>query len=279
MQLTLAVIVSLAHFIPSDLAIVIIFTVFGYILSSIDIIYICELFITWICNRNSRSVAPTSKLDTKSNIPYSNMNQNKSKQHTSEFPFNLIDWLYHIIMLILVVAFSTIIFALFSSNNVDKDTAFRIETYILYLCMGLFILSKIFADLQGVYVFFGLFRNPLYPKNCLSLNITKKANEKSQLTINQKILFFRIIKNIRLLILRIATPLCLCVVISLDCYINKVYNTAQSYLRTIVVLRAFRWVKYNFYCSYKSLLCFNFIFIFIFILNRFGNQVICVYSK
>ena len=246
MQLTLAVIVSLAHFIPSDLAIVIIFSVFGYILSSIDIIYIFELFITSITNRTSRSISPVTESGTKSNISYSNMNPNQSNQHDREFPFKLTDWLYHILILILGVVISAIIFALFTNNSVNTNTAFQLETYILYACMGLFILSKIFADLQGVYVLFGLFRNPFYPKNCLSSNLTKKANEKIQLTINQKRMFFSIIKNLRMIIIRIAAPLLMCAVVSLDCYINKVYNTAQSYWRTLVVLRAFRWVKYNF---------------------------------
>ena len=41
-QLFLAGIVSIAHFIPNDLDILIIFALFGYILSSVDLIFLLE---------------------------------------------------------------------------------------------------------------------------------------------------------------------------------------------------------------------------------------------
>ena len=44
---------SLAHFIPNDLAILIIFAIFGYILSSIDLIFIFENIMKMIEYRNT----------------------------------------------------------------------------------------------------------------------------------------------------------------------------------------------------------------------------------
>ena len=126
-----------------------------------------------------------------------------------------------------------------NASNIDTLRIFQIETILLYICIGLFLICKILADLQGVYLFFGLIRNPFYPINCLSGSFLAK-NHKS---VNEKRFFFQIIKYLRLIIIKIISPLILCTVVTLDCSINKTYqNKNQTYWRIICILRAFRWV-------------------------------------
>jgi len=151
----------------------------------------------------------------------------------------------------IVVAISAIIFGVFTSVNLDKTTAFNIEQILLYIGMGIFILCKLLADLQSVYIFFGLIRNPFYPKNCLSDSI--KSSKQKQLSINQNKIFFKLSKYLRLGLMRFVVPFLLCSVVSIDCYLNKIYgDSTQSYWRTLVVLRAFRWIwQSSFLCLFE----------------------------
>lgn len=67
----------------------------------------------------------------------------------------------------------------------------------------------------------------------------------------------------------------MCVVVSIDCAINKIYgDVTLSYWRTVCVLRAFRWVSLTLiYSNLKLQLNQKYPS------NRFGNQVLCAYLK
>lgn len=239
----LAIIVSLSHFIPNDIAIVAILSGFGYILSSIDPFFIIESLRK---KRNKRKVSletnSSSSHDkiSQSSLDYEKISSGSTETIINDFPFSVVEWIYHIIMLILSIAVPVIIYSIFSASfgNQKRINQLDIEIILLYICIGLFVLSKILADLQRVYIFFGLIRNPFYPKNCISSTISNKK----QLSINQNRKFFAFIKYLRLFILRFVGPLVLSAVISIDCYINGVYNHSFGYWRTIIILRAFRWV-------------------------------------
>ena len=229
-QLLLIVIVSLAHFIPNNLAILIIFVFFGYLLSSFDLILLIENVFKKL---SYNSIYPAD---------ISNSETNKNKNLGLDWK----DWLFHFIFISLVLITSIVSFLLSEQNA--SSYSLQIETTLLYIGIGIFIIVKILGDLQSVYIFFGIFRNPLFPKNCLNSSVTISQS----VSINQHKLFFKIIKYIRIILIRIVTPILLSVVISIDCAINKIYNDVNfGYLRTICVLRAFRWVNLLFFFLIK----------------------------
>lgn len=229
-QLTLAVLVSMSHFIPSSIVMVVIFTFFGYILSSIDFLFIFELILVKIQTKNSK-ITPSDQLkDKKKNIP-------------KKFPLNWKDWLYHSLIVLLALAVSVVTFILFDLNFTSSDTPFLIETILLYISLGILIVIKITGDFQSVFIFFGLIRNPFYPKYALSQSISKKIP--SPKTINEGKIFFLILKYTRILLIKIIAPLILTTVVSIDCSINKIYGDKElSYWRTLTVWRAYRWVNF-----------------------------------
>ncbi|CAF0745830.1 unnamed protein product [Brachionus calyciflorus] len=261
-QLFISVIVSMTHFIPNDIAIVVIFSAFGYILSSIDLLFLNEWLICEIKIKKSK-IAPV--IETKNSI-----GEQKIKR---KYPFNWKDCLYHLIMLILTITISVVIFTVFNAEFFSYEDPFLVETIMLYISIGIFIICKIFGDLQSVFLFFGLIRNPFYPKNSLSLNLSTKNPR----TINQNKIFFRILKYIRLILLKIISPLVLCAVISIDCHLNKIYNDKIfGYWRTLVVLRAYRWIwQSSYYCLME--MCATHIFLFAISYNSVTESMTKVY--
>lgn len=233
----MSAVVSLIYFSSNDIAIIVILSLFGYILSSLDLIHFTEVLIKYIktksLNKNSMVVPITTnnKQDTE------NINNNNKNNNTS---FSAIKHLiYHLVMIILTVVCAILPYILTVNSNYSTNSIFQIETILLYVCIGLFLVCKILADLNSVYIFFGLIRNPFYPINCIS-NMNLSSSAKS---INEKRTFFIIIKYLRLILIKIIAPLVMCAVISLDCSINKTYqNKEQNYWRIICILRSFRWV-------------------------------------
>ena len=180
-------VVSLAHFIPNDLAILIIFSLFGYVLSSVDLLFLFEKFFTKIAN-NTIYPAETKTLGDQTS---------KSQQKISHL--NWKDWLFHLFMILFVLASSIIPFELLY-NTTDYTYIYRIQIIILHICIGLFVAIKVLGDLQGVYLFFGIFRNPFYPTNCINSSVKKNQT----VSINQNRLFFKIIKYLRIILIRIS---------------------------------------------------------------------------
>lgn len=228
-QVFLAVFVSMAHFIPNNIAIVVLFTLFGYILSSIDILFIFEWIVVKIQIKKSK-VAPIDEI------------KEKSKKSVTTFPLNWKDWLYHFFILLFTMTISVVIFTVFDANFKSYETPFLIETILLYISIGVFLIVKISGDLQGVFLFFGLVRNPLYPKYALSRSLPKQNSSTKSINSDNK--FLIVLKYIRLVLIKIISPLILTAVIAIDCSINKIYGDDElGYWRTLTVWRAYRWVS------------------------------------
>ena len=99
-------------------------------------------------------------------------------------------------MIILTISCSMGVFNLI--QTLSSSIIFEIEIALLYTCMGLFIIINICSRLQSVYLFFGLIRNPLYPKNC----INEIVDHDYELTINNRKKIFKILKYIRVCLLK-----------------------------------------------------------------------------
>lgn len=227
----MSALVSLIYFSSSDIAIVVFLSAFGYILSSIDLIFLVEYLIKFFTIKNSLIVPLKDE-----NIKNNNDNKEKKRANLSIIIFKNI--FYHIVMLLLVISSSIIPYMIITSSNLNLSSIIQIETTLLYICVGLFIICKILSDLNSVYIIFGLVRNPFYPISCNSLELAKNAK-----SIHQKKLVFVFCKYLRLFLIKIIAPLVLCAVVSIDCSINKTYqNKQQKYWRIICILRAFRWV-------------------------------------
>lgn len=198
--------------------------------------------IEWIKSKSlSSKVAPIDK-----NAP-------KSTKNKKEYPLDWKEWVYHLILFLLNTTVAVVIFTVFNANFTSTTTPLEIEQILLYICVGIFVLCKVFGDLQAVYIFFGLIRNPFYPKNSLSINLmTSKKSNDSPVSINQNKIFFKLLKYVRLFLIRFVAPLLLCAVISIDCHMNKIYGDKTfSYWRTLCVLRAYRWVFKLFLLIYR----------------------------
>ncbi len=265
-QLTTAVILSvIANYIPSDIAIVALLASFGYILSSIDFLFIVE----WLHHlRVSSRVGPAkkSKSNKESNAssinddpssstsPVVNQNSEQSGQtarNSREFPLNWKDWLFHLVMFVLNFAVALVIICVFNQVFTTTQTPFLIETILLYVCLATFVLCKICGDFQSVYWFFGLVRNPFYPKEAISAEVRSKKPKRNtsdkQHSVNGNRVLFKLLRYLRIILLRICAPLILCAVIAIDCHLNKVYNDKLlGFWRILIVLRAFRWVSLKF---------------------------------
>lgn len=199
-QILLAVVLSMVYFIPNDIAIVALLSIFGYLLSSIDILHVFKLIkkrfklnkIQTVSSEDSDYVRILSVTSVK-------IDENKAKKPYSNLSIECIkEIIYNIIMPIATITCSMLIFNIFTSSSLSITSAFQVEISLLYTCMGLFVLLKICSDLQQVYIIFGLVRNPFYPKNCLNDNL----DSKSHLTINHNRMFFRILKYTRIVILK-----------------------------------------------------------------------------
>jgi hypothetical protein len=267
-QLSLSVIVSLIYFSSNDIAIIVILSLFGYIFSSIDLIYITEFLIKHIKSTSINKNSVVVPVTTNNKQENQNINDNKGRAFVHSI---LKYFINHLIMIVLTLTCSIVPYLLIINSNYSINSIYQIQSILLYICIGLFLVCKILADLNSVYIFFGLIRNPFYPINCISsMNLIQSAK-----SINQKRMFFIIIKYLRLILIKIIAPLVMCAVVSLDCSINKTYqNNDQNYWRIICILRVFRWVIKNFLFYFFT--SFN---IQITIKCRFGNQRFYVYSK
>lgn len=124
--------------------------------------------------------------------------ESNSTDTKNQLQLNWKDWLFHLTILILILIASIVTFLLLTNSN-DIDYSYKIEFTILHIGIGLFVVIKVLGDLQGVYLFFGFFRNPFYPTNCLN----SSTEEKQAFSLNQNKLFFKIIKYIRIILIRI----------------------------------------------------------------------------
>ncbi len=182
-----AVIVSLAHFIPNDLTILIIFALFGYVLSSVDLIFLIEKFLEKVTNNTvypaEAKILADKKINNQSNVSHLSWK----------------DWAFHFVIIALILVSSIVPFVSLQSNKSGYSYFYKIEMIILNICIGLFVLIKVLSDLQGVYLFFGLFRNPFYPTNCMNSSVTKNQI----VSINQNRIFFKLIKYLRIIFIRV----------------------------------------------------------------------------
>ena len=197
MQLMAAAVLSLVYFIPSDLAIILLLSGGGYLLSSIDFIYLFGCL--WRLRTATRSVI----------IPVSNsrvlLNEKPSNRlaenvNSNEFPFSWKDWVYHTIMLCLTVLSVLVVYLTFQAYKVNEQDAFYVQTGLLYCGLGLFLIVKVCGDLQRVYVCFGLFRNPFYSQQCLSSSLKKE--QKHSLNENKPV--FKMLKFTRLVLIKMS---------------------------------------------------------------------------
>ncbi len=234
MQLLGSLILSIVYFIPNNLAIAIILAVFGYVFASVDLLYIFETILKFLKRKvSSQSVTPSTNDANNSNL---------NKITTNEPIYKCLDWLYHSIMLVLIIGCVVSVILILDTTKCPRSTSLVIQTSLLYSGIAVFVLVKILGDLQRVYCIFGLIRNPFYPKECLSSSIN--SNKKQIESVNQNKLHFKIAKYTRISLLRIVTPLLLCTIISIDCQANGIYNDLLiGYWRIVCVLRAFRWVN------------------------------------
>ncbi len=214
---------------------VLIFSAFGYILASIDFVYLAECLVDVLAQKAKKRKVEPANAEFLVQEKRTEVKQICKKQ----LPFSIVDWIFHLTLFLLVLGCTFIIFFVFTQTNMEKQAAFNLENYLLYTGIGIYFICLILSNFQTVYLFFGLFRNPFYPKNTLS---EQKFNKKGQLAINQNRRFFKTIKYVRLFLLRLVAPLLLSVIITIDCYVNK-FNSTQSYWRTVCVLRAYRWVR------------------------------------
>ncbi len=233
-----SVLVSLIYFSSSDTAIIVFLAVFGYVLSSIDLIFLFESLIRWLKTRESNKSSLVAPLES-TEPDHNSSKADRDEQIDSLFsPKRLV---YHVIMLVLTVFCAIFPYSLVSnSSNYSINNVFQTQTVLLYVCIGIFVTSQMLASLQGVYILFGLVRNPFYPINCLSSSSTFKGKR----SVNESRFFFTLIKYVRMGLLKLIGPLLLCAVVSLDCAINKTYQSSGlGYWRIICLLRAFRWVS------------------------------------
>lgn len=245
-QLTLATLLSLVYFIPNDIAQIALLAGFGYLFSSIEFV---ELFNT-LRRLSLNRTHPTDKEPE---------NLNKNKINTCCRYFKQV--IYHLVVFLATIGVSMLVYNLFTFYNITKTDAFQVEQIILYISLGILILSKLFGDLQSIYLLFGYIKNPFY-----KINDSPITHDKAKYrTVNESQLIFVLLKILKILLLKFLAPLFLLVSITIDCYINKVYNdTTYGYMRTIFVLRAYRWIwQSTFNCLIEMTLMVNLILLVI----------------
>ena len=198
-QIFLSVILSMVYFIPNNIIIIALLSLFGYILSSIDFIHLF-FKIKEILNRKRNRVETISNDEfARISSPTSAITHQLEKDGNDDSVISIDTkaLVYHILMIILTIACSMSIYNLFDSNYLTINVTFQIEIALLYACICLFVIITICSKLQNIYLF-GLFRNPLYPK--YSLNETINADY--EFTINYRKKGFQVLKYIRIILLK-----------------------------------------------------------------------------
>lgn len=196
-NVVISFIVSLSYFIPNDIAIVCILSAFGYLLSAVDIFHIIDSLRE---RKKNRTVGFDDKLSddhviSVKSITLHEVSQQKNSPKTP-IPRLAKLILYHFFMLCATCACSMIIYNIFQLYSISSETCFQVQSILLYICMGVFVMCKVFGDVQSAYIFFGLIRNPFYPTNVLS-----KIGKES-VTVNNDRLAFKIIKVYRLVLIK-----------------------------------------------------------------------------
>jgi hypothetical protein len=190
----------MVYFIPNDIVNVALLSIFGYILSSIDL---PRLFFTIKNKMNNKR----NKVETTSNDDEFARLSSPSQQSTNKTNFKeknvleknddlIKEIIYHLVMIALTISCSMIFLNLITT--LSSSIIFQIEIALLYTCIGLFIIINICSRLQAVYLFFGLIRNPLYPKYCMN----EIVDNDYDLTINNRKKIFKIFKYIRICLLK-----------------------------------------------------------------------------
>ena len=196
-QILLSATLSMVYFIPNDTLTVALLSVFGYLLSSVDLTRIVLLVKEKIVNK--RNKIETISSDQFARISSLNWPLNETNKKEVDLERNNVfikELIYHVLMIISTITCSMLIFNLF--QNLEKTIRLQIQIALLYTCIGLLIIISIFSRLQNVYLFFGLIRNPLYPKSCLN----EIVDTDYDLTINRRKLIFQILKFIRISLLK-----------------------------------------------------------------------------
>ncbi len=175
----------MVHFIPNDIAIVALLSIFGYLLSSVDIISKFRLIKSK--NKVQNVLSEDFARISSSIIP------SKPALKTDHQEI-----IYHLIMIFLTITCSMLIYNLFTYYQLTASASFQVESALLYICLALFLVIKICSSLQNVYILFGFVRNPFYPKNGLNENLDTDF----ELTINYRKTFFQALKYIRIILLK-----------------------------------------------------------------------------
>lgn len=132
MVLVSSILVFIATFIPNYMAILVLCGAFGYILS-IDIFGMAAQL--W---------------------------NNCYSKHVTVSYFGVREGLIHLIMLSMTITFTAIGYHF--SQDVGTSHTANFEAFgFVFICMVVVI--KVLGDIQGVYLFFGILRNPFYPKS------------------------------------------------------------------------------------------------------------------
>ncbi|XP_046577291.1 pecanex-like protein 4 [Haliotis rubra] len=137
-----------AYFIPFVFATVVISAIFGYILS-IDLGHLGTQI--WNLCRT------TNRISSSQNLRES---QRVAKNEGFLWTWGLATFAYHFIMFAVIVGESAAL------NYYSQSISTSVKDILGYAIIGVCVAEKLLRDSQGVYVFFGLYRNILFPHSC-----------------------------------------------------------------------------------------------------------------
>ena len=143
-----------AYFIPQGLVTVAIMSVFGYLLS-----------LDW-GGIGSQILAVC--------FPQCTGFQMDEDKPGFMWKWGIFEALYHVLMLGVAVATALVVNLYLATDSSAKDYS----DYFGYVIMGLLVIELILADVQSVYVIFGLWRNKLYPASVQRTTIFRKGKKK-----------------------------------------------------------------------------------------------------
>ncbi len=100
--------------------------------------------------------------------------QMDGEKHGFMWKWGILEALYHVLMLGVAVTTALIVNLYLATNKSAEDYS----DYLGYVIIGLLAIELILADLQSVYVVFGLWRNKLYPPSVQRTTIFRKGKKK-----------------------------------------------------------------------------------------------------
>ncbi|XP_013381869.1 pecanex-like protein 4 [Lingula anatina] len=214
LMLTLSLGVFLAaYFIPNDLVTVILLCVMGYLLST-DLGGLGSQFLKLCTTQHNNKSKSDARQDSEKTImkPKSNF---------------FVTWAFkegHFIMLFIAGGLGGVI------NYFSPQISADIPQILGYIIMGLLVIQKLLSDMQRVYVFFGIWRNALYPSSIQRTLIFQKRKK--------RLLVLGIIRRI---LLEWVSPLVMLAYLAM--VITTFPSTSPLLVWTVFgATRAFRWI-------------------------------------